>query len=145
YSTKGVYYLYQLIQNLYLPAVILIGCFIFGNTFSSELQKKTRKIRFHQVQPFKQEQLFIAKFSAGYLVLFLYVIVMIALSLVVATVVDHFGSLDYPVLVYDGYTTNRMIDNENLDTFHFITLNNYLSKAFFLAFTSSLLIYGLYY
>lgn len=145
YSTKGVYYLYQLIQNLYLPAVILIGCFIFGNTFSSELQKKTRKIRFHQVQPFKQEQLFIAKFSAGYLVLFLYVIVMIALPLIVATVVDHFGSLDYPVLVYDGYTTNRMIDNENLDTFHFITLNNYLSKAFFLAFTSSLLIYGLYY
>ncbi|WP_440895944.1 hypothetical protein ACS127_15605 [Amphibacillus sp. Q70] len=145
YSTKGVYYLYQLIQNLYLPAVILIGCFIFGNTFSSELQKKTQKIRFHQVLPFDQGRLLIAKFSAGYLALFLYVIVMIALPLIVATVVDHFGSLDYPVLVYDGYTTDVMADNQNLDTFHFITLKTYFSKAFLLAFTSSLLIYGLYY
>lgn len=145
YSTKGVYYLYQLIQNLYLPAVILIGCFIFGNTFSSELQKKTQKIRFHQVLPFEQGRLLIAKFSAGYLALFLYVIVMIALPLILATVVDHFGSLDYPVLVYEGYTTDVMVDNQNLDTFHFITLKTYFSKAFLLAFTSSLLIYGLYY
>ncbi|WP_440895945.1 hypothetical protein ACS127_15610 [Amphibacillus sp. Q70] len=145
YSTKGVYYLYQLIQNLYLPAVILIGCFIFGNTFSSEMQEKTKKIRFHQVLPFEQGRLLIAKFSAGYLALFLYVIVMITLPLIMATVVDHFGSLDYPVLVYDGYTTDVMADNQNLDTFHFITLKTYFSKAFLLAITSSLLIYGLYY
>lgn len=145
YSTQASYFMYQLIQATYLVVVILIGCFIFGNTFSSEIQKKTQKIRFTQVLPYKRGQLFIAKFSAGYLALLIYVAVMIGVPLIVATLFDQFGSLDYPILIYDGYTTNTMMENEVLDTFHFITLRMYFLKAILLGFASSLMIYGLYY
>lgn len=145
YSTQASYFMYQLIQAVYLLAVILIGCFIFGNTFSSEIQKKTEKIRLTQVLPYKHHQLFIAKFTAGYLALLIYVAVMIGVPLIVATLFDQFGSLDYPVLVYDGYTTNSMMENEVLDTFHFITLRMYFLKALLLACASSFMIYGLYF
>ena len=70
---------------------------------------------------------------------------MIGLPLIVATLFDQFGSLDYPVLVYDGYTTNSMTDNEVLDTFHFITLRMYFLKALLLTFMSSFMVYSLYY
>ena len=70
---------------------------------------------------------------------------MIGFPLVVAIVVDCFGQLEYPVLVYDGFTTDSMFENTVQDTVHFTPLKAYFSKAFILAFTGSLLIYGLYY
>ncbi|WP_042220664.1 ABC-2 family transporter permease [Oceanobacillus manasiensis] len=145
YGKQGIYYIYQLIQSLYIPIIILLGCFIFGNTLSSETTKKNNGIRFHQVLPLNQTKLFVAKYLTGYLGILLFFMLMIVAPLIVGTLMHGFGYLDYPVLIYDGYTTEDMWKNAMEDTFHFITLQEYLSKTVWFALAMSLLIYSLYY
>lgn len=71
--------------------------------------------------------------------------VMIGVPLLVGTIIHGLGDLDYPVLVYDGYTTEYMEQNAVEDTFHFITLKEYLFKTIGFTLVLSLLIYSMYY
>ncbi|GAQ18260.1 hypothetical protein OPHB3_2199 [Oceanobacillus picturae] len=145
YGKQGIYYIYQLIQSLYIPIIILLGCFIFGNTLSSETTKKNNGIRFHQVLPLNQTKLFVAKYLTGYLGILIFLMLMIGAPLIVGTLMHGFGHLDYPVLIYDGYTTEDMWKNAVEDTFHFITLQEYLVKTVWFTLVMSLLIYSFYY
>lgn len=145
YAKQGVYYTYKLIQSFYIPIIILFGCFIFGNTLSSETTKKKNGIRFHQVLPLNQTKLFIAKYLTGYIGILLFTMVMIGTPLLVGTIMHGLGHLDYPLLVYDGYTTGYMEQNAVEDTFHFITLKGYFFKTMGFTLGLSLLIYSMYY
>lgn len=145
YGKQGLYFLYQLIQLLYVPIIILIGCFIFGNTLSSETTKKTNTIRFHQVLPINQTKLFFTKYITGYLGVLSFMLMMIGIPLITGSLMHGFGHLDYPVLVYDGYTTEYMQQNMVEDTFHFITLKEYLLQTLRFAIVISLFIYSMYF
>ncbi|SEN92047.1 ABC-2 type transport system permease protein [Amphibacillus marinus] len=143
YSSKGVYYLYNIVKMLYLPSVFLVGCFIFGNTFTSEWRKKTLAIRFHRVLPINEVNLFFAKILSGYCAALFFTIVMVGIPIIVAMIVSSFGQLDYPVLVYE--LPNQTLEFASInDAFHFIPLNTYLRQTILLALASSLFIYALY-
>ncbi|RDW20064.1 hypothetical protein CWR48_04895 [Oceanobacillus arenosus] len=144
YGEQGVYFIYQLIQLLYIPILIVIGCFIFGNTLSSETTRKNNGLRFHQALPLNQSKLFFAKYTTGYLGILLFVLFMIGVPLLVGTVMRGFGSLEYPILVYDGVTTGSKVLNED-DAFHFIALKEYLAQTLLFTIVASLFIYSLYY
>ncbi|HEY4602166.1 MAG TPA: hypothetical protein VIG73_12935 [Cerasibacillus sp.] len=144
YGREGIYYLYQLIQSLYIPIIILIGSFIFGNTFSSDT-KKNNHIRFYQVLPLHRTKLFFTKYVTGYLGILLFVLIMLGVPIAVGTIMHGFGDLKYPILVYDGYTTEYMNRNIVEDTFHFIPLQKYLTQTLVLAIVMSLLIYTMYF
>ncbi|MFD1174554.1 ABC transporter permease [Oceanobacillus picturae] len=145
YGKQGMYYIYQLIQSLYVPIIILLGCFIFGNTLSSETTKKSHGIRFHQVLPLSQTKLFVTKYLTGYVGILLFIMVMIGVPLLLGTIMHGFGHLDYPVLVYDGPNSEATALNPMEDTFHFISLQEYLTKTLWFTLVMSLLIYSLYY
>lgn len=145
YAKQGFYFVYRLIQLYYVPIIILIGCFIFGNTLSSETTKKTNNIRFHQVLPINQTKLFFVKCLTGYLGVLLFILIMIGTPLIVGSVMHGFGHLDYPVLVYDGFTSEYMQQNKIEDTFHFITLKKYLLQTLALTLVMSTFIYMVYY
>lgn len=144
YGREGIYYLYQLIQSFYIPIMILVGCFIFGNTFSSDT-KKNNHIRFYQVLPLHRTKLFFTKYVTGYLGLLLFVLIMLGVPIAVGTMMHGFGNLKYPILVYDGYTTEYMNRNIVEDTFHFIPLQKYLAQTLVFAVVMSLLIYTMYF
>ncbi|BAC12229.1 hypothetical conserved protein [Oceanobacillus iheyensis HTE831] len=145
YSKQGIYFFYQLIQSFYIPIVILVGCFIFGNTLSLETTKKRPNLQFYKTLPINQSKLFLVKYLTGYLGVFLFLLLMIAIPILVGTIIGGFGDLDYPVLVYDGYTTEYMEVNAVEDTFHFITLQEYLIRTFLFTVFMSLFIYSIYY
>lgn len=145
YGKEGFYFIYQLVPLLYIPIIILIGSFIFGNTLSSETNRKMNTFRFHQVLPINRTRLFFAKYITGYFGVLLFIILMVAVPLLAGTFMHGLGNLDYPVLVYDGYSTEYMERNVVEDTFQFITLKEYLLQTFLFTIVLSVFIYTLYF
>jgi ABC-2 type transport system permease protein len=145
YGREGSYFIYQLIQLLFIPMVVLLGCFIFGNTLSSDVIKKTNAFRFYQVLPLNQSKLFLAKYVTGYVGVLLFILLMLAVPVGLGSIVHGFGDLDYPILVYDGYSSEFMEVNAEEDTFHFITLQEYLTQTLVFAVAISLFIYSIYF
>lgn len=145
YGKQGLYFTYQLIQSMYIPIIILLGCFIFGNTISTETRTKQNQLSFYKVLPIHQTKLIFSKFITGYLGVLTFVGIMVAIPMFVGAIVHGWGDLDYPILVYDGYTTEYMQTNATEDTFHFITLQKYLLDTLMLTIGISLLIYSIYF
>lgn len=141
YAREGFSFLVQLIQFFYIPAIVLIGCFIFGNNISSESTKKQRGMNFYRVLPYSKVRFFFAKYISGYLYLFIFSIIMIATPLICSLFTNSLGSIKNPILVYEGSTAPPSIFgnylNELDDQFHFIEMNEYFWKValFFIVFS----------
>ena len=82
YGREGFSFLVQLIQLFYIPAVVLIGCFIFGNSIASDSTKKKRGLNFYRVLPYSRWKLFFVKYISGYMYLLISSLLMLAIPLV---------------------------------------------------------------
>ncbi|GGE85664.1 hypothetical protein GCM10007140_38810 [Priestia taiwanensis] len=150
YATTGWSFMYQLIQGMAIPVLILIGCFIFGNNVSAEVGSKKRGLLFYYVLPVKRRNVFLAKYMSGLLMTLLFVVCMLLVPVMSGLFIGDIGSLKYPVLVYDGSipsTVDPMFNSLKPmeDTFHFITLQEYIGKIGLLTLTVTIMMYSLYY
>lgn len=150
YGVPGFYFLYQMSQSLIVPFFIVIGCFIFANSISSEATKKQRGFNFYTVLPLKRRALFWAKYGSGLLFTVVFVFFIMSLPLVLSLFTSGTGSLKYPVLIYDGPTEEfsnleQSFLNEWRDEFHFIPLGEYFQKLIPLAIALVVFLFSLYF
>lgn len=149
YGREGFSFLVQLIQLLYIPAVVLIGCFIFGNSISSESTKKSRGLNFYKVLPYSKLKLFIAKYLSGYIYLLIFSLIMLAIPLVCSLFTKGLGSLKNPILVYEGTKPKPNIFGNSLnprdDQFHFIEFQEYFWKVLLFLIVFSFFMYSAYF
>ena len=149
YGETGLTYLYQMMPNYYLMIIIFIGLFIFGNTISAESRGKKRGLHFFFVQPIPKMRLFVAKYVSGLLYLIGFILLIIAAPLLSSLFTKGIGSLQYPVLFYEGAIPNSFdakftrLSAEN-DLFHFIPMGEYFLQAIWLALVSAFFLYSLY-
>lgn len=149
YGVPGFYFLYQIVQMLIIPFIILIGCFLFGNTISSESTKKRRGLNLYAALPLQKGKLFFAKYFSGLLFTALYFIFIMLVPLILSLFTRGIGSLQYPVLIYDGSENRYGIESTFLNDwtgeFHFITLGEYFIQVLPLALALILFVYSLYF
>ncbi|MBB4823703.1 ABC-2 type transport system permease protein [Sporosarcina luteola] len=151
YGMQGFHFLYQIIPSFVIPFVILIGCFVFGNNISAEATKKRKGLNLYAVLPLKRHSLFLAKFCSGLLFTILFVFFIFCLPLFASLVTTGLGSLQIPVLMYDGPAESLLgmlkstILNEWTDEFHFITLGKYLGIVLVLTFALIFLMFSVYF
>ena len=150
YGKQGFYFLYQMIPAFIIPFIILIGCFVFGNNVSSEATKKKRGMNLYAVLPLKRRQLFFAKYFSGLLFTILFVFIVLCVPLISSLFTSGVGSLQYPVLMYDGpvesifgFETNIL--NEWTDEFYFITLGKYFSIVLLMTVVLVVFMFSIYY
>lgn len=150
YGVTGYSFLYQLIQVMYIPIIVLIGSFIFGNSIASESSKKRRGLLLYAVLPFRKGKLFIAKYASGLLFMLGFSLIMLIVPIICSLFTDGIGSLDYPVLVYDGPKPNPFGDEYTSldpmnDSFHFISLKEYMRYALLFMVVFAFFLYSLYF
>ncbi|WP_052360592.1 ABC transporter permease [Oceanobacillus manasiensis] len=150
YGTTGYLFLYQVIQYLYIPIIILIGCFIFGNSISTEASMKRRGLHFYATLPVRRGTVYLTKFTSGFLYTVVFTFLMLGLPLLCSLFTGGTGGLDYPVLVYDGPTLNPFGEEYTQlkvmeDTFHFITLKEYFGYIVLFTILFALFIYSIYF
>lgn len=150
YGTTGSLYLYQIIQYYYIPVLILLGCFIFGNNISSEMNNKKRGLHFYYTLPVKRKSLFITKYFSGFLSTIVFVLLMLLIPLLCSYFTKGVGSFNYPVLIYEGSEPNPFGSEYNSlnpikDQFHFITLKNYFGQVLLLTVLLTFFLYSFYY
>ena len=147
YGREGFSFLIQLIQLLYIPAVVLIGCFIFGNNISTEATKKNRGMNLYKVLPYSRLKLFFAKYLSGYMYLLVYSMVMMAIPLICSLFTNGLGSLENPILVYEGSQPSLFGNSLNpmVDQFHFIDYREYFGKVILFLAVFSFFMYSIYF
>ncbi|MDW0117702.1 ABC transporter permease subunit [Sporosarcina thermotolerans] len=150
YGKQGFYFLYQVIPAFIIPFIILIGCFVFGNNVSSEATKKRRSLNLYAVLPVKKRQLFFAKYFSGLLFTVIFVVFILCVPLISSLFTSGVGSLQYPVLIYDGpaespFGFESTILNEWTDMFHFITLREYFGTVLLLTIVLVVFMFSIYY
>ncbi|HDR7657984.1 ABC transporter permease subunit [Bacillus wiedmannii] len=150
YGTTGSLFLYQIIQYYYIPVLILLGCFIFGNNISSEMNNKKRGLHFYYTLPIKRKSLFITKYFSGFLSTIVFVLLMLLIPLLCSYFTKGVGSFNYPVLIYEGSEPNPFGSEYNSlnpikDQFHFITLKNYFGQVLLLTVLLTFFLYSFYY
>lgn len=150
YGKQGFYFLYQVIPTFIIPFIVLIGCFVFGNNVSSEATKKRRGMNLYAVLPVEKPGLFFAKFFSGLLFTVIFVIFMLSVPLISSLFTSGLGSLQYPVLMYDGpaespFGFESTLLNDWTDEFHFITLGKYFSTVLVLTVALVVFMYSIYY
>ncbi|MDN4608477.1 ABC transporter permease [Sporosarcina highlanderae] len=150
YGKQGFYFLYQIIPAFIIPFIILIGCFVFGNNVSSEATKKKRGLNLYAVLPLKRGQLFFSKYFSGLVFTVVFVVFILCVPLISSLFTSGVGSLQYPVLVYDGpiespFGFESTILNEWTDEFHFITLGEYFSTVLLLTVVLIVFMFSIYY
>ena len=150
YGTTGSLFLYQIIQYYYIPVLILLGCFIFGNNISSEMNNKKRGLHFFYTLPIKRKSLFTTKYFSGFFSTFGFVLLMLLIPLLCSYFTKGIGNFDYPVLVYEGSEPNPFGSEYNSlnpikDQFHFIPLKNYFGQVLLLTALLTFFLYSFYY
>lgn len=150
YGTTGLSYIYQVIQQLYIPILILIGCFIFANNISSDTSNKKKGLNFYFVLPIHKKKLFIAKYLSGFIYTLGFVVFMLFVPLLCSLFTKGLGSFKYPVLIYEGSEPNPYNSEYNIldplkDQFHFIHLSSYLLQALLLSIVLVIFLYSFYY
>ncbi|TKH17292.1 ABC transporter permease [Bacillus wiedmannii] len=150
YGTTGSLFLYQIIQHYYIPVLILLGCFIFGNNISSEMNNKKRGLHFYYTLPIKRKSLFITKYFSGFLSTLVFVLLMLLIPLLCNYFTKGIGNFNYPVLMYEGSEPNPFGSeytslNPIKDQFHFITLKNYFGQVLLLTVVLTFFLYSFYY
>ncbi|WP_245639447.1 ABC-2 transporter permease [Viridibacillus arvi] len=150
YATTGLSYIYQLIQQLYIPIFIIIGCFIFANNISSDTSNKKKGLNFYFVLPIQKKKLFIAKYLSGFIYTLGFVVFMLLVPLLCSLFTKGLGSFKYPVLIYEGSEPNPYNSEYNIldplkDQFHFIHLSSYLLQALLLSIVLVIFLYSFYY
>lgn len=150
YGVTGYSFLYQLIQLLYIPIIVLLGCLIFGNGISSESGKKKHGLHFFAVLPSRKGNVFIAKYASGLMYTLVFSLIMLMVPVFCSVFTVGIGSLDYPVLVYDGPEPNPFGDEYTTldpmkDTFHFIMLKEYIGYVLLFNVVLVFFLYSLYF
>ncbi len=150
YGKQGFYFLYQVIPAFIIPFIILIGCFVFGNNVSSEATKKKRGMNLYAVLPLKRRQLFFAKYLSGLLFTLSFVLIIFCVPLIASLFTSGVGSLQYPVLIYDGpvespFGFETIILNEWTDAFQFITIGKYFSTVLLMTAVLIVFMFSIYY
>lgn len=150
YGMHGFSFLYQVIQAFLIPFIILIGCFVFGNNVSSEATKKKRGMNLYAVLPMEKRRLFFAKFLSGLFFTTLFVFIILSVPVIASLFTKGLGSLQYPVLIYDGpaespFGFESTLLNDWTDEFHFITLGKYLSTVLLMTVVLVVFMFSIYY
>ncbi|MDQ0208392.1 hypothetical protein [Alkalicoccobacillus murimartini] len=139
YSQMGFSYLYQIIPLFYIPAVIIIGCFLFGNMI--------RRYHFNASLPLSWTKRFAAKYCASLLSLIGFTFLLLLVPLVASLFSGGLGSLEYPVLVYDGPIIKN-VNHTSLDlyddSFHFILLGEYLINVVWMTLGLTIFLHSFY-
>lgn len=150
YGDTGLTYFYGVVPKFIIPILILIGCFLFGNGVSTESGKKRRSIQLQFVQPVRKTTLFLSKYFSGLLATIFFSSVLLGTLILSGEFGNGIGSLDYPVLVYEGAEPNpygsefNALNPEN-DQFHFIPLGEYLKDVLVMGLGLLFFTYSLYF
>lgn len=150
YGDTGLTYFYGVMPNFLIPIFILIGCFLFGNSISGESGKKKKGLQLHFVQPVSKTALFLSKYVSGLMATLIFVGLLVSAILLSGEFGNGIGSLDYPILVYEGAEPNpygsefNALNPEN-DQFHFIPLSEYLKDVLMMGLSLLFFTYSLYF
>ncbi|WHT49210.1 hypothetical protein QNH10_06190 [Sporosarcina thermotolerans] len=104
----------------------------------------------YAVLPVKKRQLFFAKYFSGLLFTVIFVVFILCVPLISSLFTSGVGSLQYPVLIYDGpaespFGFESTILNEWTDMFHFITLREYFGTVLLLTIVLVVFMFSIYY
>lgn len=133
-GTEGWTILFDLIKAHFIPVVLLITIFLFGNTVASELRRKRRGLHFFHVQPVSKSRVFWSKYFAGLTHVLVFSVLLLSVPLLLSLITRGLGSLKFPVLVYDGpnlddFVGRTPVPSADYDTFRFIPLSEYLTQS----------------
>ncbi|MFJ8262181.1 ABC transporter permease subunit [Rummeliibacillus sp. NPDC094406] len=146
YSTNGLSLLFLLIQQYFIPIVILLGCFIFANTISSDTNSKKKGLNFYFTLPIYKRKIYFAKYLSGITFTMGFVLVITITPLICSLFSGGIGSLHSPVLVYEIIKPNLFgaVDDTKAQ-FHLIELKDYLQQLIPLAILLVLFLYSFYF
>ncbi|WP_432352071.1 ABC transporter permease subunit [Sporosarcina sp. A2] len=149
YAETGVGFTYTMMSKYYLPLLALISCFVFGNGFSSQMNRKERGLHFAMTQPVRKITLFTANYGSAIISVVGFFIFLTGLPFLCSLLTKGIGSFQFPVLVYEGGKENPFGSefnalNPETDLFHFIPFQTYFLKAIVLGILLTLVLLGLY-
>lgn len=149
-GTDGWTFLLDLIKVHFIPIVLLVTIFLFGNTVASELRRKRRGLHFFHVQPVSKSRVFWSKYFAGLSHVLAFSLFFLSVPLLLSLLTRGLGSLKFPVLVYDGpnladFVGRTPVGSPDYDTFKFIPLSEYLTQSSLLALGLAVAGFSLYF
>lgn len=149
-GTDGLTILLDFVKVHFIPIVLLVTIFLFGNTASSELRRKRRGMHFFHVQPVGKTRVFWSKYMVGLLHVVLFSAALLSVPLLLSLLTRGLGSLAFPVLVYDGpdlssFNGRTPVASADYDTFTFIPLSEYFFQSGMVAAGLAIAGYSLYF
>lgn len=149
YGETGVGFTYTMMPNFYLPILGLIACFVFGNGFSSQMNRKEQGLHFAMTQPVRRTTLFTANYGSAILSVVGFFVFLTGLPFLCSLLTEGVGSFQFPVLVYEGGKVNPFGSefnalNPETDLFFFIPFQTYFLEALVLGVLITLVLLGLY-
>ncbi|WP_121640566.1 ABC transporter permease [Virgibacillus sp. Bac330] len=132
YSSTGINFLSHVFKLLFHYVAPIFFVLLFGNVLTKEGIGKNGPIQLLQTQPIRLYQLLTSKLAATVTITILILLCVSIFSVLMGTIFDRFGNLDYPVLIYE---TER--------SYHFITMGVFLLKVFIISMMVLLFCYSL--
>lgn len=149
-GTDGWTILFDFVKIHFIPLVLVVTIFLFGNTVSSELRRKRRGLHFFHVQPVGKSRVFWSKYVVGLVHVALFSSLFLAVPLLLSLFTRGLGSLAFPVLVYDGpdmsaFNGRTPVTSADYDTFTFIPLSEYFMQSSVMAIGMAVAGFSLYF
>lgn len=149
-GTNGWTILMDFVKVHFVPVILLITIFLFGNNVASELRRKRRGLHFFHVQPVSKSRVFWSKYLVGLVHVLAFSLVFLAVPVLLSLLTRGVGSLKFPVLVYDGpnladFEGRTPVISADYDTFRFIPLSEYFTQSALLALGLAIVGYSLYF
>lgn len=118
HSSAGVYFLNHVVKVSYTIFGIVAFLFLFGDILTKEGLGRNGPIHFLQTQPLSRYKMFLGKFFTLLIASVAILLILSGISILIGTIFDRFGHLNYPVLVYGEEYTFTFI---NMSTFIFLS------------------------
>lgn len=149
-GTDGWTILLDFVKVHFVPIILLITIFLFGNTVASELRRKRRGLHFFHVQPVSKSRVFWAKYLAGLTHVLIFSTIFLSIPVLLSLMTRGIGSLNFPVLVYDGpnledFVGRTPVTSAEYDTFQFIPLSDYFIQSALLTLGLAIAGFSLYF
>lgn len=132
YSSAGIYYLNHVFNQLFGVIGALFFILLFGNMITKEGLGKNGPIHLLHTQPIPRYKILGSKWMASVTVSLFILLAISLFSILMGTIFDRFGDVEYPVLIYgEDYTHS------------FMEMGTYLLKSALLFFMILLFCYSI--
>ncbi len=118
YSSTGVHFLNHVVKASYTIFGVFAFLFLFGDILTKEGLGRNGPINFLQTQPLQRFRIFLGKILTLLILSFVILVIMSFISILIGTLFDGFGHLNYPVLIYGEEYTFTFI---SMGTFIFLS------------------------